>query len=669
MKFASRILPLLLLGYGFAVVAGENNTDSLLQKLNTSGEDTSRVLILVNLAKEYIASDSVKYSKYIEEALALSRKLNYIEGEVQCLRMNGNRYFIDSHYSKALDNNLKVLKLEEQRGNKKGISRVLRNIGSIYTNTGDFPTALAYYNKALKIAEAIPESRDLASLLANIAIVYQQTHNFGKALEYNMKALEVTDKLKDEQTRAYVLNSLGSLYFTMGKQDENSEELSKAIKYLREALLLKEASGDKKSIANTLGNLGDVYMETGDFKKALEYYGRGMAYARETGFKKWLQEGYGKMADLYGRTGDYKNAYEYQVRFMNLRDTMQGMETMRSMEELESRFKIEKKDREIQLLSKDNELKETRLSRQRFVIAGGIIGLAIVLAFAFFIYRGYKEKKKVNLVIEEKNRSITDSIRYAKRIQTAILPSEEVIGKNLQEYFVLYKPKDIVSGDFYFCANAGNKVIIGVADCTGHGVPGAFMSMIGNSLLNQIIKENNIHTPSEILNQLHSGVREALKQYDSDSDTRDGMDIAICTIDRQNKKLEYAGANRSMCLVKKQGTQSSLSAGIAVWTELTEIKADKFAIGGIQSEDLRKFTNHAIPYESGDLIYLSTDGYADQFGGSEGKKFRTKRLKELFVQLAPLEMHQQREKMEKAFSEWMRDSEQVDDVLVMGIRL
>lgn len=261
------------------------------------------------------------------------------------------------------------------------------------------------------------------------------------------------------------------------------------------------------------------------------------------------------------------------------------------------------------------------------------------------------EAQKVDL--EVAYTGIQDSIHYSQRIQQAILPTHDDIRKIVPDSFLLFYPRDIVSGDFYWIAEKGGTKFIACVDCTGHGVPGALMSMIGNTLLNQIILEKNITSPDEALNNLHIGVRHALKQ-DAGGDTRDGMDIALVAISSDGKSIQYAGANRNLWIVRKG--------------ELLETKADKCPIAGSQQEEERRFTKHSISLERGDCIYLTTDGYADQFGGPRGKKFMVKQLSGLLVEMHEQPMHEQHTILEHKFNEWKSNHEQVDDVLVIGIR-
>jgi ligand-binding sensor domain-containing protein/serine phosphatase RsbU (regulator of sigma subunit) len=291
--------------------------------------------------------------------------------------------------------------------------------------------------------------------------------------------------------------------------------------------------------------------------------------------------------------------------------------------------------------------------------------LFIIAAFWAFLKYRTSAIKRENKVLEEKvaertmelaqkNKDITSSIQYAKRIQLAILPPLEQIFKYFPETFVLYKPKDIVSGDFYWFGIKNGRKIIAVVDCTGHGVPGAFMSMIGHNLLNQIIIENGITAPDQILNALHKGVQSALKQGHNVVDTSDGMDLAICSINEDNTELQYAGAYRPLFILNRE--------------MFDRIEADKFPIGGSQLDPQRSYTSHTLKINKGDTFYMSSDGYADQFGGEKGKKFMVKRFNELLISIQEKTMEEQGEVLEKTFSNWKGDFQQVDDILVMGIR-
>jgi serine phosphatase RsbU (regulator of sigma subunit) len=269
----------------------------------------------------------------------------------------------------------------------------------------------------------------------------------------------------------------------------------------------------------------------------------------------------------------------------------------------------------------------------------------------------HKEKERINILkqeIERKHQEIVDSVTYAQRIQEAILPARAEINQAIPNNAIMFKPRDIVSGDFYWFSQKGEESILACVDCTGHGVPGAFMSMIGNTLLNQIVNERDIIQPNLILNELNKEITSALKQDAEGSDSRDGMDISVVSINLTNKTMQYAAANRPLYFIRNG--------------ELTETKANKVAIGGHMMDEEKNFTNHVFQIESGDAIYLSSDGYADQFSPAD-KKLMTKRFKEILLSIQQLSMPEQEKYLEKFITDWRGNMEQTDDVLVIGVRI
>ena len=255
--------------------------------------------------------------------------------------------------------------------------------------------------------------------------------------------------------------------------------------------------------------------------------------------------------------------------------------------------------------------------------------------------------------IELKNKLITDSIRYAERIQVAILPDMEFMKKEMPEHFVLFKPKDIVSGDFYWVKKINNFLIIAAVDCTGHGVPGAFMSMLGTSFLNETVTKAKIEKANEILERLRKMVKVSLKQTGKDIEQRDGMDMALCILDLENKEMQYAGAYNPLYLIRDG--------------ELIEYKADRqpVAIHYVEKE----FTNHVVKLQEGDTFYIFSDGFYDQPGGVKNKKFLSKNFKSLLLEINKKSMDQQKDLLDKTLKEWMKNMEQIDDILVMGIKV
>jgi serine phosphatase RsbU (regulator of sigma subunit) len=277
---------------------------------------------------------------------------------------------------------------------------------------------------------------------------------------------------------------------------------------------------------------------------------------------------------------------------------------------------------------------------------------------------------KREIELEVKNTNITDSINYAKNIQTALLPRHELLDEILPEHFILLKPRDIVSGDFYWFTYIENLCVIAAVDCTGHGVPGAFMSMLGSAFLNEIVNKEYITHPGVILRRLRKEVIRSLHQRGETGESKDGMDIALCVIDKENMKLQFAGANNSLYIVRSKEASSAPGDYKKLEDDtnvLYEIKADRWSVS--VSFTLNNFTNHEIDFIKGDMIYLFSDGYADQFGGPQGKKFTYNNFRKLLLENSSTSLDVQMQKLEETLKEWQGDLSQVDDIMVLGIRL
>ena len=400
----------------------------------------------------------------------------------------------------------------------------------------------------------------------------------------------------------------------------------------------------------------------------------------------------------------------------------------KALTELEIQYKTEKRQLEIDKLEKEKALQNETIARknvenhkQQLIIYFFIVGFIIIIFFSLVIYRLFIQKKKANILlaeqkhqIEEKNEELnqqneeittqrdeieaqrdeittqrdtvvkqkelienihreqTDSIHYAKRIQSAILPEMSIFSAYNFEHFVLFKPLNIVSGDFYWSALIDQKLIFCVADCTGHGVPGAFMSMLAISLLNEIVKKEKITDAASILNHLRENIIESLQQQGSDSDNpstllmvQDGMDMSLCVLDISTLKLQYAGANNPIYIVKKLKVESEKS--VENNFELFELKPDKMPIAIYVKLD--SFNNQEIQLSKGDMIYLFSDGFADQFGGTKGRKFLYSKFKEMLLKINQLTTTEQSDLLLKTFTEWKGNHEQVDDITIMGLKI
>jgi len=427
--------------------------------------------------------------------------------------------------------------------------------------------------------------------------------------------------------------------------------------------------------------LSKAYLAINDFDKAKKYGLDALKIAKEANAKLRIMERSLLLSKVYQQSKNYDNALRYYQEYKAYADSVFNETQSKQIADMETKYDTEKKEQENKYL-RLQDVKNKALIHQSFLlnIVSGI-GVVLLMVLAVVLYRSNLRKQRTNRVLlsqkqeieiqteeilaqrdmlEEQHKDIRDSINYARKIQTAILPLPEEISAAFPEHFLFYQPRDIVSGDFYWFAEVKHskhtKYVLSVSDCTGHGVPGAFMSMIGNDLLNDIVKDRRIIQPDIILNHLHEGVRRALHQETGEN--TDGMDISLCVIDPQEKTLSYAGANSPLVYVQEG--------------EQTRIAPDKTSIGGDMSPGEDGFQAHTISYQEAPIMcYMYSDGYRDQFGGKKGKKFMRSRFLELVFYISQLSMQDQRRQVEETINDWMKQGgyEQMDDMLVMGFRL
>jgi serine phosphatase RsbU (regulator of sigma subunit) len=424
-------------------------------------------------------------------------------------------------------------------------------------------------------------------------------------------------------------------------------------------------------------------MRLGDEENALKYLLESYNLADEIHAISFQKGSSKAIATIYYKKGKYREAYDYFNKYSNLRDTLFSDENAERVAQMQSKYESEKKEQKIKLLTREAQIQQNEITQKKLVLNAISIAAVLLVILIVMSFRNIRQKQKANQEIKAayseieqknehltevyreleqnrdavagKNKEITDSIKYAKRLQEAILPGMDFIAKLFPESFVLYKPKDIVSGDFYWFERSGSKKLFAAVDCTGHGVPGAFMSIVGYNQLNQAVNENGLSTPNLILNALNQGITKALKQTIESSSVKDGMDIALCAYDEKTGMLEYAGAYNSLWLVRN--------------SKLTEVKADKKPIGVFIGEELKPFHNYEVKLEKGDTIYIFTDGYADQFGGDKGKKFKYKPIQQLLISNQHLSMKEQNQLLDITIENWRGSLEQVDDILMIGIRI
>jgi len=670
--------------------------------LNSVIADTSRINQLNVLAWEIMFNNPDTAIALGNQALSMSEKLQWKKGIASSLRNLGVCYYLISDGSKALEYYFRALKIMEVTGDKNSMAKILNNIGLVYFDQGEYPKALDYYIKTLKIDDELGDKSGMSATFGNIGNIYEKQLNYPKAVEYYTKSLNIGLELGDKNITASQFSSIGTIYHNQNdlpkaleyyvKAVSISREIrnlnllgkclgnigivyyeqnqnTKALEYAKEALKIGEKLGDQSLIATELAAIGDIYLETKKYALAEKYYTKSLKISHEIEATELSMKLEGYLASVYEKTGKYQKALLHTLNAIVLKDTIFNQEKNKEITRKELNYEFDKKEA-VTKAEQDKkdilsiaELKQKEQQRNYF-----IIGFAMLALFMVFVYRAYRQKQRDNviitqqkievesqkLIIEEKNKGIVDSINYAKRIQQAKLPNKEDIYEALPESFVLFKPKDIVSGDFYFFYKKEQTIFIVAADCTGHGVPGALMSMIGSEQLKDAVLQSS--DTSVILKRLNTGMKLSLRQSGSEESTRDGMDIAICSIDTTNLIVKYAGANRPLWYVRKGETV------------LEEVDPTNKAIGGLTDND-QEFQSHEIQFSKGDTFYICTDGYADQFGGQKGKKLMTRKFKEIIQEIQHLSMSEQEKHLENFNENWKSAIEQVDDILVIGVRV
>lgn len=696
--------------------AQQKQIDSLFIILKTAKEDTNKVHTLNNLSnKLWQIGDFNQAKKQADVAISLSQKLNFKKGTAKALNVIAIIYEDQNDYSSALTNYNAALKINLEIVDKKGIATSYGNIALIYRYLGNYPETLKNYFASLKIWEEINDKEGVARCYNNIGVIYKIQDNFDEALRYQLMSFKICKEINDKSGMASSYNNIGTIYKRQKKYDE-------ALKNYFESLKIKIELSEKRGIANTYGNIGVIYeiqrlyteslknylaaleiFEEIDYKKgiATTYENLGSIYIKlkrfdeanknlqtalaistKLGIKETIRDCYYDLANLDSIQGRWKNAYGNHKLYILYRDSLDNEETKEKTLQTSMSYEFEKKEALIMAeQDKRDSLTAIEMKKQqiiRYAISGILL---LVLLFTLFLYNRFrligkqktiielkeKETQLQKYLIEEKQNEIIESITYAKRLQEAILPSQAFIDKNLKENFIFYKPKDIVAGDFYWAEAVNGLFFIAAADSTGHGVPGAMVSVVCSNALNRTIKEFKETEPGKILDKTRKLVIETFEK--STSEVKDGMDISLLCIDSTNKTISWSGAHNSLWYISE-----SESSGLSVRAEsrtdkkeLIEIKADKQPIG--KTEYPKPFTTHQIEYKEGTTFYLFTDGYADQFGGPNGKKFMAKNVKQVLLANSYLPLSKQKEVLEQTFVNWVGNLEQIDDVCIIGIRI
>lgn len=641
--FRLRIFILLFFISGFT--RSQNFLDTLNDKLSKAKNDSVKIELYFKCIHKKHASDKTKDSliKIVTTKIA-SDCFNtpYISYKL------GQFHETKNSIDEAAKWYLQSLAEGENCRSDAALARANNRLGKLNVRQKNYKSAINYLHKSNYYCKKCGDIYDLAENFSALGTIYKNSKELDSALLYHNKSLEIRLKINDKKLISLTYNNIALVY-------KNKKDYQKALEYLNKAYDLVIELKDNRGTASINNNRCNLYRHLKKTKEAVKFG----EMARDTAFKFKAGENYlnslNSLALAYESNGDYQKSISSYKRHIEAFDSIRQNDVNTDYQELQAKYESDKKDAEI--LQKENSLKltESESSRKNLVIVFSFIALLLVIIASFFIYRSYKQSKKIaaeldvrNKVISEKNKEITDSINYAKNIQQSLLSSDKIFADNTQDHFILYLPKDIVSGDFYWAQKTNSDFIVVCADCTGHGVPGAFMSLMGISYLKEIINHRNITRPDSILNNLRNMVIEGF----SSQNNRDGMDVSLISI--QQMKLQASAANNAIWLIRNQVNQL--------------IRPDKFPIG-IHHGETRDFTLNSVELQKGDLIILFTDGYADQFGGENGKKFKYKNIEKLILENSHCSLPELKEKLHKRLIDWKGINEQVDDILMIGIRI
>jgi PAS domain S-box-containing protein len=752
-------------------------------------------LSLYHISRIYYYLNEMDSAEYFVNLINYSDNYSTLVGNTYFLK--GRIKYNEGNYFKALDYFTEAQTIYDSIKNNHLYTKINIDIGNVYAQQGQFNKAKNYYQHALDMAILRNEPKIEASALNNMAIMYKKENKLDEALNYLKKALKIKEELNLYISVALTLSNIGDLH-------AEKNEFSEALYYHNKAIKIKEKHNDMSGIGHSYNRIGLIYFKMERYYDAINTLTKAQEILVEIDYLKGLQENYKTLAQVYSKMRMFKNAFENEEKYSDLTEKLFNEFTTAQIEEVRIKYENEKKNKEIALLQKENELIENQINKQRIVRLLLIILLFSSVLVIFLFYNRFRIKKSANSLLSRQNKEIkqkneeiesqseylsnlnkeleklsivaskTDnaimildsktniewvnegftrmygytlqeiknnknkeligslanldikdivniwygekktisietlnttksgeqvwsqstitpitnkeknvqflvviesditalkkageeitrksnellsSIEYAKKIQQAFMPKANSLKNNFKDHFVFLRPRDVVSGDFYWFSEIKDKFILAAADCTGHGVPGAFMSLIGINFLNQIIINEEIIKPNEILNKLRKNVSTSLNKFNKEVITRDGMDISIIVLDKDKKKLEYAGAMSTMYINRKK--------------EIIELSGDKMPIGYDEFIN-EKYTAHQIDLEENDTLYLFTDGYPDQFGGKNNKKFKYSNFKELFKQISDQPLNYQKELISNTYVEWKGINEQVDDILIIGLKI
>ena len=662
----------------------------------------------------WMAGENVEGLQYAKEAVEAGQNAKYDRGVAIGYLQAGNILQNLARNEEALQSYLEASKYFDKCGFKSGVASCWINMAGIYYTLESFDLALEYDRKAMDLQRSLGNMGEVANVMQNMAAIYAgfnrqnavtKYSHLDSAFYYYNEAIKVYEEQKDSLNITKCWTNLGLMYMV-------SKDWNMSKKYFGKAAEVATRRNYTNEIISIYNGYALLYQGMKQYEKSKEYFLKEYPYIKAGEYKEKEMMWYRDMARTLDSLGEYEEALRNYEKFVVIQDTLRRNDIDRQMNQLSARYGSELKDQEIAAAKERQALmkrEQDALRKRFFVMVGAAIIIGIFLIFVVYLFI---QKRKANVKLAEQNdkinkqnveierqknevtaqkeqielqqQNILDSIHYASRIQTAILPRPELVEDLFHEHrFILFKPRDIVSGDYYWIGKKAQWKIAVAADCTGHGVPGAFMSMLGTAFLNEIINDPtmpDIHA-GEILNKLRENIIKALKQTGAAGDQKDGMDLAMWMFDEETRQVRYAGANNPLVIVRKDFVEGEVEEDdrIKIQEFVSETNGETYHIIQIAGNkqpiaiypEMVPFEEVCLTLKPGDTLYTFSDGFQDQFGGEKGKKFMIKRLKQVFVNMYESPMAEQRELLDHELVTWIEkgNTEQVDDVLVIGYRV
>ncbi len=646
---------------------------------------------------KYRSGNYIVAEEYYNKALEIHKELNNEAGQAKVYLNFGNVYLKQGDFPLSIEYYQKSLEINEKINDLMSASSCYNNIGYIHTLTNRYVWAVDYLTKSLKIKEKLGDQRGVATVYNNIGNVYLAQKDYDSALVFYNKSLKIRREVKAKRHEAYSLRNIGSVYIAQKKYKEAEAFLHNSLKIYKEV-------EESEQIGKLLVQLSSLNLEQGEYNDAIKFADSSLVIAFDLKALPMQRDCYKLLAESYEKKNNVKKAYDFLKQYTTVKDSI-SEQAAKKLIESETRYKVGKKQKEIEAQNLKIESQEAQAKNQQMKMYFSLSALLVMIILAFVFYRNYQQKIKANdllreqkkeienqkeeiekqrdLVVEqnrivlEQKKEITDSIIYAENIQRAIMPSEEFLNDLLPEHFLMFRPKDIVSGDFYWIKKIKNFVVIAVADCTGHGVPGAFMSMLGAIFLNETVTSRSLDDAGQILNRIREKIKKSLHQSGKEGEAKDGMDMSFFIIDSETREVQFSGAYNPLYIIRDNDKIDDVEAlkqrGFGVYqpegysSSVIEIKGDRQPIAIYSYE--KDFTSYTYQLLEGDCLYSSSDGYPDQFGGEKGKKLKARNFKNLLLSCKDKPMKEQEEFMQNSFDDWKGDIEQIDDVILMGLRI